>query len=65
MKVLITKIVELSEDDLEELLLTYFPENSDKELEDKINGFYHGETLTSQIGSRSETTFQLIRTKHY
>ena len=64
MKVLITKIVELSEDDLEELLLTYFPENSDKELEDKINGFYNGETLTSQMGSLSETTFQLIRTKH-
>ena len=64
MKVLITKIVELSEDDLEELLLTYFPENSDKELEDKINAFYNGETLTSQIGSLSETTFQLIRTKH-
>ena len=64
MKVLITKIVELSEDDLEELLLTYFPENSDKELEDKINGFYDGETLTSQISSLSETAFQLIRTKH-
>ena len=64
MKVLITKIVELSEDDLEELLLTYFPENSDKEMEDKINGFYDGETLTSQIGSLSETAFQLIRTKH-
>ena len=64
MKVLITKIVELSEDDLEELLLTYFPENSDEELEDKINGFYNGETLTSQIGPLSETTFQLIRTKH-
>ena len=64
MKVLITKIIELSEDDLEELLLTYFPENSDKELEDKINGFYNGETLTSQISSLSETTFQLIRTKH-
>ena len=64
MKVLITKIVELSEDDLEGLLLTYFPENSDKELEDKILGFYDGETLTSQIGSLSETTFQLIRTKH-
>ena len=64
MKVLITKIIELSENDLEELLLTYFPENSDKELEDKINGFYNGETLTSQIGSLSETTFQLIRTTH-
>ena len=64
MRVLITKIVELSEDDLEGLLLTYFPEDSDEELEDKILGFYDGETLTSQIGSLSETTFQLIRTKH-
>ena len=42
MKVLITKIVELSEDDLEELLLTYFPEDSAEELEDKIIWFYDG-----------------------
>ena len=64
MKILITKIVEFSEDDLEDALLTYFPEDSDEELSDKIMGFYGGEILTSKIGSLSETTFQLIRTKH-
>lgn len=64
MKVLITKIIELSEDDLEDTLISYFPEDSDEELSDKIFGFYNGEILTSKIGSLSETTFQLIRTKH-
>ena len=64
MKVLITKIIELSEDDLEDTLISYFPEDSDEELSDKILGFYGGEILTSKIGSLSETTFQLIRTKH-
>lgn len=64
MKILITKIVEFSEDDLEDALLTYFPEDSDEELAEKIIGFYNGEILTSKIGSLSKTTFQLIRTKH-
>ena len=64
MKMLITKIVEFAEEDLEDALLTYFPEDSDEELAEKIIGFYNGEILTSKIGSLSETTFQLIRTKH-
>jgi len=64
MKVLITKIIELSEDDLEETFEAYFPADSDKELVDKLIGFYNGEILTSKIGSLSETTFQLIRTTH-
>lgn len=64
MKVLITKVIELSEDDFEETLEAYFPADSDEELADKLIGFYDGEILTSKIGSLSETTFQLIRTKH-
>lgn len=64
MKVLITKIIELSKDELEETLEAYFPTDSDKELENKIKGFYDGEILTSKIGSLSKTTFQLIRTNH-
>ena len=64
MKVLITKVIELSETDLEETIETYFPTDSGEELTDKILRFYDSETLTSRIGSLSETTFQLIRTKH-
>lgn len=64
MKVLITKIIELSEDDLEDILIDNFPMDSNEELGEKLLKFYNGVPIKSTIGALSETTMQLIRTKH-
>ena len=64
MKVLITKIIELSEDDLEDILIDNFPMDSNEELDEKLLKFYNGVPIKSTIGALSETTMQLIRTKH-
>lgn len=64
MKVLITKIIELSEDDLEDILIDNFPMDSKEELGKKLLKFYNGVPIKSTIGTLSETTIQLIRTKH-
>lgn len=64
MKVLITKIIELSEDDLEDILIGNFPMDSNEELGKKLLKFYNGVPIKSTIGALSETTVQLIRTKH-